>query len=126
MSDTPEPGVPVLKIDGADPRAMMYQKIAEVHRQITAAKWKARQVGRQFSLRPEILLHLEESIAFLAEEVLELRAAFESDMSELVKDGVERALGLTAEALEATKAGTPEEMVTAVAENLKKDLEEEA
>lgn len=68
---------PVLKVQGDDPRAMMYQTIARVHRDIIEAKWKARTAKTGFNLRPEILIHLEESVAFLAEELLKLQTVVE-------------------------------------------------
>lgn len=115
---------PVLKIAGSDPRAMHYQVIADVHRQVVEAKWKARTTNTQFGLRPEIVIHLEESVAFLAEELLKLQVMFDSDFKGMVKQGIEEALVVTAEALKSTEDGTPEEMVAAVAKGLDEKLEE--
>lgn len=58
---------------GTDPCAKMYGQIAKVHKELVEAKWRARTAGQPFQLRPEILLHLEESVTFLAEELLKLR-----------------------------------------------------
>lgn len=76
MSDK-DTSSPVLPIKGHDPRTAKYEAIARYHRQIVEAKYRALTTHRPFALKPEIVLHLEESLAFLAEELLELRAAVE-------------------------------------------------
>ena len=60
-------------------RANMYETIARVHKDILQVKWRAQTAGKQFGLLPSILPHLEESLAFLAEEILALQAAVEKD-----------------------------------------------
>ncbi len=66
-----------LVIQGVDRRAKMYGKIAAVHGQIREAKFRAKTAGAQLQLKPELMLHLEESLAFLAEELLKLGKAVE-------------------------------------------------
>lgn len=68
-----------LVIKGVDRRSKMYDEIARVHKQIVEAKWRARSAGVQLQLKPVLLVHLEESIAFLAEELLKLQSGFEGE-----------------------------------------------
>ncbi len=68
---------PVLVVDGGNPRAAMYQQIADVHRQLVEAKWQARTTKQPMQVSPKILFHFDEAITFLAEEVLELRKQVE-------------------------------------------------
>lgn len=63
-----------LQIKGTDHRATMYKKIADVHSQVVEAKWRARTTNTQMSLKPAIVVHLEETVAFLAEELLKVTA----------------------------------------------------
>jgi len=56
----------------------MYDEIARVHKQIVEAKWRAQSAGVQLQLKPVLLVHLEESMAFLAEELLKLGKLVES------------------------------------------------
>lgn len=55
-----------------------YEKITKVHKDIVEAKWRAQTANVKFGLKPDILLHLEESVAFLAEELLKLSASVEA------------------------------------------------
>jgi hypothetical protein len=55
----------------------MYDNIARVHKQIVEAKWRARTAKTSLSVSPNLVVHCEESIAFLAEEVLKVRAMVE-------------------------------------------------
>ncbi|MEE9597961.1 MAG: hypothetical protein V3V96_14405 [Acidiferrobacterales bacterium] len=75
-----------LVIKGVDHRSRMYDKIAAVHKQIVEAKWRAQSVqGTAVQLKPEILLHLEEAITFLAEEMLRMTAMIESFPGDIVE-----------------------------------------
>ena len=56
----------------------MYDNIAKVHGQIREAKFRAKTAGVKIQLQPALLVHLEESVAFLAEELLGLRSIVES------------------------------------------------
>lgn len=67
-----------LVIKGVDVRMNMYGEIARVHKQIVEAKWRAKTAGAPLQLKPAVLLHLEASIAFLAEELLKLGKLVES------------------------------------------------
>lgn len=95
-------------------RMKMYEKIAKVHKDIVEAKWRARTTNTPFGLKPDILLHLEESVAFLAEEVLKLQSAFEDQLSSAIKEGLGEALGMTAEVLENTKGSSEDKALAAV------------
>jgi hypothetical protein len=79
MADEP------LVVRGTDHRSQMYERIAVVHKQIVEAKWRSKTAGGQFSVKPEIILHLEKSVAFLAEELLELRSIVENPPTQLEK-----------------------------------------
>lgn len=81
MGETESP-IPPLPVKGADARSDMYATIAKVHRQLVEGKWRARTAGADFRFQPApVILHCEESIAFLAEELLGLRMDLESFMS---------------------------------------------
>lgn len=112
MTDKPTSQQPVLKIQGSDPRTMKYQKIADVHREIVEAKWKARNTAAQtgkpvpFGLTQKTLVHLEESVAFLAEELLTLAVTFESDLNAKIQAAVDHALGIVEARAEFDKMGS--------------------
>lgn len=74
--------VPPLVVHGNDRRSRMYETIAKVHKQIVEAKWKARTVGTQMQISPMLMLHHEDSLAFLAEEVLRLTEMVEGQGGE--------------------------------------------
>ena len=74
---------PVLRIHGTDTRGRKYAKIADVHKQLIEAKYKALTVGAPYQLEPGIVLHLEESLAFLAEELLICRSLLEGESAKL-------------------------------------------
>ncbi len=78
MTPTPEPTMPPLPIKGTDLRAKRYRKIAEVHAQIVQTKWQANTAGKPMHPTATLVFHCEEAIAFLAEELLELRAKAEA------------------------------------------------
>ncbi|GAI85844.1 unnamed protein product [marine sediment metagenome] len=69
MADEPAK-MPPLLVKGADHRSKMYEKIAKVHKEIVEAKWRPHPPGTQMVINPTLMLHLEESLTFLAEEVL--------------------------------------------------------
>jgi hypothetical protein len=75
--EIPDASLPVLSIAGSDPRARMYQRIADVHKRIVEIKWRARTAKAPIQVDPKLVLHCEEAVAFLAEELLELRSAAE-------------------------------------------------
>lgn len=64
---------PALVICGDDPRAKMYDRIVETHKRIVEAKWRAQTAGKKIQLTGNLLMHHEDAIAFLAEEVLKLQ-----------------------------------------------------
>ena len=66
--------LPAMTIRGENQREAMYRKIAEVHGQVTDAKRMSKFTGRPFQLNMMIVVHLEEAIAFLAEEMLRMGA----------------------------------------------------
>ncbi len=85
MADEP------LVIKGTDRRSQMYDKIAKVHKGIVEAKWRAKTAGVQMQIQPILLVHLEESLAFLAEELLALQGAFESELSIVMRQAMNEA-----------------------------------
>jgi hypothetical protein len=63
---------------GTDHRSNMYRAIADVHRQLGEAKAKASLTKMSLQIDgPALITHLEASLAFLAEEVLNLAKAEE-------------------------------------------------
>ena len=71
-----EPSPPLL-VHGDDHRSKMYDRIATTHKQIVEAKWRAQTAGKNIQLTGNLLMHHEDVIAFLAEEVLRLQAMVE-------------------------------------------------
>jgi hypothetical protein len=69
---------------GTDHRSNMYRKIAEVHSQVTDAKRMSKFTGRPFQMSMMIVVHFEEAIAFLAEEMLRMGAKQETDADQPV------------------------------------------
>lgn len=69
--------MPVMPVKGLDARSKMYERIVRVHKQIVEAKWRARTANQPIEVNPSLMLHCEEAITFLAEEVLKLRAIVE-------------------------------------------------
>lgn len=75
-----------LKIQGSeDPRPAMYEKIADVHRNVREAIWRARTANAPIAPQPSLIFHSEEVGAFLAAELLKLSATVESQAEELAK-----------------------------------------
>ena len=70
--------MPALLVTGDDHRTNMYDKIAKTHKEIVQAKWRAQTAGVQIQLTGNLLMHHEDAIAFLAEEVLKLQSQVES------------------------------------------------
>ncbi len=68
---------PPLRIKGTDVRAKSYQTIAVVHKQIVEYLKSSQMSGCPVALDARVVVHCEEAIAFLAQEVLELRAMVE-------------------------------------------------
>lgn len=77
-SPEPDAHLPSLVVPGDDHRSKMYEKIATTHKQIVEAKWRAQTAGVQIQLTGNLLMHHEDAIAFLAEEVLRLQSQVES------------------------------------------------
>ena len=61
-----------------DMRIQMYDNIARVHKRIVEAKWRARTCNQPLKVDPGLMLHHDDCIAFLAEQVLKLQAIVES------------------------------------------------
>lgn len=75
-NDKTDEAVP--RIQTVDARGRMYAQIAEVHARIVDAKWKARTGMGPAQVQPmPMLMHLEEAVHFLAEEMLECRKMIE-------------------------------------------------
>ena len=72
-----------LRIHTADRRGRAYTRIADVHKQVLQAKWMAKTKGGKLLLSPEILGHLEEAVAFLAQELLTNQAENEKRLNAL-------------------------------------------
>lgn len=70
--------LPALLVTGDDHRAKTYEKIAATHQQIVEAKWRAQTAGVKIQLTGNLLMHHEDAIAFLAEEVLRLQSMVEA------------------------------------------------
>ncbi len=75
---TPEAdALPPMPVMGDDRVAPMYHAIAVVHKQIVEVKWRAWTTKTKIRFDPALILHCEEAIAFLAEEMLTLRSMVE-------------------------------------------------
>lgn len=66
--DTSLPRLPVRGVN-------MYDKIAEVHKRMVEIKWRAGRAKGQIVVGPDLVLHVEEAVTFLAGELLKLKAA---------------------------------------------------
>lgn len=76
MAKNPEPlKLPVHSDD--DVRMKIYNEIGRTHKQIVEARWRARTAGKPMDVNPGLVLHCEQAVAFLAEEVLRLGVAME-------------------------------------------------
>lgn len=76
MAKTPDPLVlPVQPHDRV--RMRKYEQIAQVHRQIVEAGQRAAIASQPMSFDPGLILHCEQAVAFLAEEVLKLGTEME-------------------------------------------------
>ena len=64
-------------VGSSDARQRMYRKIAVVHADLERKRLLADLQGRPFAVHPGMVVHLDETVAFLAEEVLRLRAEVE-------------------------------------------------
>lgn len=85
---------PALAIKTNDPRAAGYEKIVAFHRQLMEAKWRAQTAGQQLKLTPhdivQVAIHAEESVAFLAEEILRLSVALEQVVQETSENVIQQ------------------------------------
>lgn len=80
MSETPEAlKLPVQAHDKG--RMRIYDEIGRVHRQIVEARLRAKMANQPMPLDPSLILHCEQAVAFLAEEVLKLGMLVETEMS---------------------------------------------
>ena len=86
--------LPSMNIKGKDSRAKAYEKIAKVHKQVVEAKWRATTAGGQVTVSPALLIHCEESITFLAGELLQVRSMLERVLSAMPKEVLNEALGV--------------------------------
>lgn len=77
---------PRLVIASDDEVMTKYEKIAMVHKQIVEAKWRAKTAGGQIQINPMLIVHCEESITFLAGELLKLRALVEDAAGKAKQD----------------------------------------
>jgi hypothetical protein len=72
-----------LRVHGADRRGKMYAEIARVHKDLCRAKWMAQTANKKCAFSADnvlqLVLHLEGSVAFLAEELLEVTAGLEKE-----------------------------------------------
>lgn len=62
-------------------RMRKYDQIAQVHREIGEAVQRSQLASKPMSFDPILVLHCEQAVAFLAEEVLRLGALVETEMS---------------------------------------------
>lgn len=94
-----------LRLHGADRRGQMYAQIADVHNSICQAKWMAQSAGKQVAFSAgdilKLVLHLDKSVAFLAEDLLTLQSANDARLTAL--EGIHEELLDSAEALEKPK-----------------------
>jgi len=74
-----QPAVPAMPIMGDDHVGKMYTQIARVHSDLVQAKWRIRNTPKgQIRFDPgPMMMHCEESIAFLAEQVLQLHVTID-------------------------------------------------
>jgi hypothetical protein len=57
----------------------IYDQIGRVHKQVVEAGHRARMAGQSMPVDPSLVLHCEQAIAFLAEEILRLGAILEKE-----------------------------------------------
>lgn len=110
--------LPSLVVPGDDHRAKMYDTIAQVHKQIVEAKWRARSAKVEIQVHPNLVMHHEDALAFLAEEVLRLQVVLEQKLESAIREAIFQAvcasstpkgIGAMAEGLAVTEDATQED-----------------
>jgi hypothetical protein len=100
------PPLPALPVRSDNLRMAMYKNIAGVHKKMIEVVYQAKLTGRPPSVNAGVvLLHCEESIALLAEELLKLQAVFESELTGVLKESLDEALAMTEAVVEKNGKG---------------------